>query len=180
MNKLEKQKLNIRKARKEDLRAIVEISINSWQTAYRGIIDNEFLDNLNAEEIYQKRLKNYTKDRIVIAELNNEILGYCTYRMGNHYENKFSDVDCEICALYVDQKYKRKGIGKKIVDYVINEFKENGCNQMIIWCLKDNYPSRAFFEKIGGIYCGEKATEIGNKEYEEAGYKYNLDNIPVK
>ena len=41
---------------------------------------------------------------------------------------------------------------------------------MIIWCLKDNYPSRAFYEKMGGIYCGENIIERGNKQYKEAGY----------
>lgn len=47
---------------------------------------------------------------------------------------------------------------------------------MIIWCLKENYPSRKFYEKIGGIYCGETTRIIGNKEYSEVGYVYDLES----
>lgn len=171
-------KINIRKVRKEDLKAVAEIAVNGWITAYRGIIEDVFLDNLSIEENYQKRLNDYTENGFIVAELNNEIVGFCRYRTGNYYKDKYPNVDCEITALYAKPEYKRNGIGKKIVNYVINQFKENGYTQMIIWCLKDNYPSRAFYEKMGGIYCGENIIEIGNKEYKEAGYIYNLKKLP--
>ena len=56
----------------------------------------------------------------------------------------------------------------------MNEFKGNGYFKMILWCLKDNYPSRAFYEKMGGKYCGENLIIKGNKEYKEVGYIYFL------
>ena len=171
-------KINVRKIKKEDLRDVAEINVNGWKTAYRGIIDDEFLDNLSIEENYQKRLKDYTENGFVVAELHNEIVGFCRYRTGNYYKDKYVNVDCEICALYVKPEHKGNGIGKKLVNYVINEFKENGYFQMILWCLKDNYPARAFYEKIGGIYCGENIIEKGNKEYKEVGYIYNLKKLP--
>ena len=71
----------------------------------------------------------------------------------------------------------RMGIGKKIFEYVVNQFKEKDRKVMIIWCLKDNYPSRMFYEKMGGIPTESKIIEIGGKEYEEVGFKYNLKNI---
>lgn len=169
-----KYKINIRKVKKEDLRVVAEIAVNGWKTAYRGIIEDEFLDNLSIEENYQKRLKDYTENGFVVAELNSEIVGFCRYRTGNYYASEYANVDCEILALYVKPEYKGNGIGKKIVNYVINEFKENGYSQMILWCLKDNYPSRAFYEKMGGIYCGDNIIEKGNKKYKEVGYIYNL------
>ena len=33
--------------------------------------------------------------------------------------------------------------------YAINEFKNSKKEKMILWCLKENYPSRAFYEKMG-------------------------------
>ena len=161
-------KIKIRKVQKEDLRAVAEIGVNGWKTAYRGIIDDEFLDNLSIEENYQKTLKNYTENGFVVAELNNKVVGFCRYRTGNCYKNEYANIDCEISVLYVKTEYKRNGIGKKLVNYVIDQFKQNGFTKMIIWCLKDNYPSRAFYEKMGGIYCGEKIIERGNKQYKES------------
>ena len=168
----------IRKVEKEDLRAVSEIAIKGWQTAYRGVIDDEFLNNMSIEENYQKRLKDYKENRFVVATLKKEIVGFCRYRTGNYYKNEYDSVDCEICALYVKPDCKRNGIGTKLVNYVINEFKENGNVQMILWCLKDNYPSRNFYEKLGGIYCGENVIERGNKEYKEVGYIYDLKKLP--
>ena len=51
--------LVIRKAKVEDLRGVAQIVVNGWQTAYKGIVDDEYLDNLSIDEKYQKMLKNY-------------------------------------------------------------------------------------------------------------------------
>lgn len=51
--------LVIRKAKVEDLRGVAKIVVNGWQTAYKGIVDDEYLDNLSIDEKYQKMLKNY-------------------------------------------------------------------------------------------------------------------------
>ena len=46
---------------------------------------------------------------------------------------------------------------------------------MIIWCFKNNYPSRAFYEKMGGKLCGETFCVRGGKEYKEVGFIYDLN-----
>ena len=40
----------VRNVKKEDLKAVSEIAVNGWQKAYRGIIDDEFLDSLSIIE----------------------------------------------------------------------------------------------------------------------------------
>ncbi len=77
-----------------------------------------------------------------------KLFGFCRYRFENAYEDKFPDVDCELCALYVKSAYKGNGVGKKIINYVMNDFKEKGYKKMILWCFKDNYPARMFYEKM--------------------------------
>ena len=47
----------IRNVELNDLRSVAEIAIRGWQTAYRGIVDDDYLNNLSIEENYQKRLK---------------------------------------------------------------------------------------------------------------------------
>ena len=37
------ENLIIRNVKKEDIPKIVDIQINGWKTAYRGIIDDEYL-----------------------------------------------------------------------------------------------------------------------------------------
>lgn len=164
----------VRNVKKEDLRAVAEIAINGWKTAYSGIIDNEYLENLSIEENYQKRLNDYTENGFVVAELNNEIVGFCRYTLENLFSKEYTEIDGEISAIYVKPELKRNGIGRKLFEYVFNEFKKNGNKKIILWCLKENYPSRAFYEKMGGILCGESTITRGGKEYKEVGFKFNV------
>ena len=43
----------IRRAEKEDVRQIAEILVEDWQTAYRGIIDDAFLDSMSVDQRYE-------------------------------------------------------------------------------------------------------------------------------
>lgn len=166
----------IRNVKYEDLKAVSEIAIRGWQTAYRGIVDDYYLDNLSIEENYQKRIKDYKENGFIVAEQNGEIVGFCRYRIGNEYKDKYPEVDCELCALYVKPEEKRNGIGKALIKYVKNEFRRNNLNTMIIWCLKGNYPSRAFYEKMGGNLGAESSYCVrGGKKYEEVGFIYDLN-----
>lgn len=46
---------------------------------------------------------------------------------------------------------KRKGIGRKLITYVKKEFRNANKNRMILWCLKDNSPSREFYKLMDGV-----------------------------
>ena len=70
--------------------------------------------------------------------------------------------DCEVIALYVRYSERNNGIGKLLMRYAMNHFRETGKKKMIVWCLKENHESRKFYEKIGGRefrtgshHCGE-------------------------
>lgn len=164
----------VRNVKKEDLRAVSEIAVRGWQTAYRGIIDDEYLDSLSIEENYQKRLKDYKENGFIVAELDSEVVGFCRYTLENLFSKDIPDIDGEICAIYVKPELKRNGIGRELFKYVFNEFKKNGNKKIILWCLKENYPSRAFYEKMGGILCDESTIKKDGKEYKEVGFKYNV------
>ena len=161
-----------RNVKKEVLMQVAEIVVNGWKTAYKGIIDDEYLDSLNVEKKYEKRLKDYEENGFIVAEMNNEIVGFCRYTLDNLFSKQIKEIDGEICAIYVKPELKRKGIGRKLFEYVMNEFKNNGNKNVILWCLKENYPSRVFYEKMGGKICGENIIQIGGKEYKEVGFKY--------
>ena len=170
----------IRKIKYEDLEKVVDIKIDGWQTAYRGIIDDEFLDSMNHESDLEKRKKDWKESGFIVAEYENGILGFCRYDDKNDDLENFPNIDCEIRALYVKSNKKRLGIGKRLFEYAVNEFKEKNKKQMIIWCLKENFPSRAFYEKMGGKLAGFKSSEFGGKEYDLVGYRYDLEKIFVE
>lgn len=166
--------LLIRTIKYEDIEQIVDINIKAWKKEYKGIIDDEILNNLNKQEKIEKWKKNYNKGNVIVAEESGTILGFCRYDDSAVYEN--TDIDSEIIAIYVDCDKLGNGIGKKLVEYVKDALKNKNKAKMVIWCLEKNQKARKFYEKIGGkLIADEKYFEKEGKKYKEVGYVYNIN-----
>jgi len=158
----------------EDAKSISDIRINGWKSAYRGIMKDEYLNNIDYEvgrNRFYERLSNinYNEKIIVYEDENKTILGFAVFI--NLLDQKY---DCELQGLYIEPNNKGKGIGSQLMNYVINYFKNNNKKSMIIYCLKENYASRKFYEKHNGILSEEEDKEIGGNIHRVVGYKYNL------
>ena len=165
--------INIRNVKYEDLPAVVDIQVDSWKDTYKGIIDGGYLKNLNKHERLEKRKKDYQQNGFIVAEKNGEILGFCRF-VENINNEDYNKCDCELGALYIRIDSKGKCIGKQLINYVKKYFKEKNKTKMILWCLEENYNSRAFYEKMGGKLIGKRQIEIGNRTYDEVAYGYDL------
>lgn len=157
----------VRRAEKEDVRQISEILVEDWKTAYRGIIDDDFLDSMSVEQRYEIEVKRYQK--YLVATDGKEILGYAWLEPAED-----ETADCEIIALYVRYAKRNHGIGKLLMQHAFSYFREIGKKRMIIWCLKENEASRRFYEKTGGKEFQTGSHNWGGKEYEMISYLYDL------
>ena len=52
----------------------------------------------------------------------------------------------------------------------MRELNRRGFSSMLLWVLKDNLPSRKFYEAVGGKYLREKPMVIGNQTLIEVAY----------
>lgn len=166
----------IRNVRKEDLPSVVDIKITGWQSAYKGIVDDTYLNNLSNERETRiaKMEKNYMTNGFIVAESNGEVVGFCRYIFDNSFSPEIENIDCELCAIYVRKDLKYSGIGTKMFNYVVNEFKKNNKTKMVLWCLKDNEPSKKFYTKMGGKIIKEKNVDIGDEQYIECCFEYDI------
>ncbi|MBR6029670.1 MAG: GNAT family N-acetyltransferase [Clostridia bacterium] len=158
----------IRQAREEDVRQIAEIVVEDWKIAYSGIMDSDFLDSLSVEQEYQKDLRRY-REYVVAAE-GDEVLGFAWNRTMED-----ETADCEIIALYVRYARRGGGIGRALMAHSMAAFREAGKKIMIIWCLRDNHESRAFYERMGGKADQDGTHRWGDREYAMISYLYQLD-----
>ena len=158
----------IRQAREEDVMQIAGIMVEDWQTAYRGIMDDGFLDSLNAEQRYQIEIRRYPKYTVAVE--GKEVLGYAW--------NESTDgeaADCEIIALYVRYSRRHHGIGRALMQNAMDCFRKAGKKSMIIWCLRENHESRKFYEKMGGKVYKDGTHRWGDRDYDMISYLYPLD-----
>ena len=119
--------------------------------------------------------ENYTDNGFVVAELNKEVSGLCRYKFDNSRYPEIRKGDCELCAIYIRPYLKGKWIGTKPFEYVKRDFKIVNKNNMILWCLKNNKKYRKFYIKMGGQIVIEQKVKIGNKEYLEVWFLYDLN-----
>ena len=166
-----KSDIVIRNAQKEDVREIAEICVEDWKKAYRGIIDDDFLDSKSVDRQFDIEIKRYQEN--IVATDGNGILGYAWLKA---IEDEAAD--CEVIALYVKYASRNNGIGKRLLQYAIHSFREIGKSRMIIWCLKENREARKFYEKAGGKEFRISTHNWGGKDYELISYLFDLKEDP--
>ena len=115
----------IRQAREEDVMQIAEILVEDWQTAYRGIMDDGFLDSLDVKQRYRIEIRRYQK--FTVAAEGDEVLGYAWNEMAGD-----EPADCEIIALYVRYSKRNRGIGKALMRHSMDSFRKAGKKTMIV------------------------------------------------
>lgn len=165
--------IKIRKATLNDIKAISTIKVKGWQSAYKNIISDEYLDNMSIKKVIEKNTKDFDKYLFIVAEINSKVVGFCCYDFGN-IEELDNNADCELRGIYIKPNMKRNGIGRKLINYIKKEFFKVNKEKMILWCLKENYQSREFYKSMGGVEGKCKKSEFDGKEYEIISYLFDL------
>ena len=168
--------ITIDQIRLEDIPAIARIKVDGWKSAYRGIIDDDFLDSLT----YNVQIKRFTDGEdsvqgiVAIDEESKQIVGFSTFGKRQDLSEGLPQYDCELHAMYVSPDRKGKGIGKRLLSEVLKQQRENDHKKMLLWCFKKNLPTIEFYKKTGGVLLGEKEIEIEKMRLIEAGFGYEL------
>lgn len=162
----------IRKSKIEDCADIAHIVTTSWNETYKGIVNDEFLNNMiNTESARTERAISSFDDKSnhqFVLEVNNKIVGFVKV-CENEEEN------CgEIQALYIINGYKGNGYGRKLVEVGIKEIKKMGYKKFIIGCLEGNSTNN-FYKHIGGKYLKQRIFNLPNQELNENVYRYDIN-----
>lgn len=168
--------ITIRKAILSDAKGIAKVHVDSWKTTYANIISNEYLSNLS----YERREKMWTNGipngGVYVAESHEgRIIGFSTG--GKERSGNYNGYDGELFAIYVLKEYQGKGIGKALIQPVIDDMKGMGLHSMLVLVLKDN-TSRLFYESLGGRIIDTVEVEIDGKKFSELVYGWeDIRNI---
>lgn len=160
----------IRYYEREDIEQIAKIIDEDWKIAFKGIIDEDYLKNLNYKDREKRIRDKYQKEKAIVYDDNGTIKGFCRFGENRDDEKELA----EIYALYVKNDERRTGIGEKLITKAKEILKERGYEEVLLWCLEENKNARNFYEKVGGKLYKERLFKIGNIYYNEVSYKYNL------
>jgi ribosomal protein S18 acetylase RimI-like enzyme len=175
------ERIIIRPAARGDEQALASVHVRSWQTAYRGILPEDFLAGLSIParvDRWRERISNPGDGEFsFVAEVTGEdgrreIVGFSG---GGPEREGFvgSDgvrYDGEVYAIYLLAEWRGLGIGHRLMAPAALSLVDSDSGAVVIWVLKDNATARRFYEALGGVLVGEKPITIGQTELSEVAY----------
>lgn len=170
--------LNIRRADVNDAPAIARVTVDTWKTAYRGIIADEYLGKLKYEDRESGwRLFPFQDSWVYVAENDEKhIIGFAA---GGPHREAGSVYQGEVYAMYIEESYQRQEIGTLLLRSVVRKMLAAGLSSLIVWVLSDN-PYRRFYERHGGLPLESKILAMDGLENEITAYGWLNARIIIK
>ncbi len=164
----------IRRAGESDLRGIAQVHVDTWKATYRGIVPDEFLDNLSYADS-EARLRRYLEkiasgngDYMYVAGSDEgQVVGIAS---GGKSRTNQAPLSAEVKAVYVLPSHQRQGLGKRLIHELVTNLARDGFSSVVICVLKENTSARRFYEAVGGQIAGENPINIGGKDLVEVMY----------
>jgi len=116
--------LIIRKAKKEDLKKLVEV----YSSAYRRIQKYAYKSK-NKIISYLEWLYREEPEGFLVAEEKDRIIGFASF--------------------HTKENYQGRGVGKILFKRVLEYARRRGCKSISLWVGEENWPARSWYERMG-------------------------------
>lgn len=173
----------IRPARVADARAIAEIGVLGWQSAYRDILPHQFLAGLSvaAREVAWRAMLEADPEGAApawVAERDGRTIGYLS--SGPPRDDDVPLPAAEVYAIYVLPKAWRSGTGRLLLTAAVDHWRSFDTTTLVLWVLERNARARAFYEAMGWRPDGCRQTlELGGTSTIEMRYCLRLAKPPL-
>ena len=161
----------IRGARPEDAGGLARVHVSSWQVAYRGLIDQTFLDSLDFElrEAWWARALAREANQVHVGEVDGVIEGFCLAGASS------DDTWAEVYALYVTPEHWGTGMGRALLAAGEKALADAGFERALLWVLDGNLRGRRFYERQGwSLGAPFRIESIGGADVTEVRYEKAL------
>ena len=150
--------LIINKAGTYDIPVVVSLADRIWPATYRDILSTEQIAYMMQLFYLPASLRSQMEDKghqFIIASYENEAIAFASYSPTTD-----SGI-CKVHKLYVDLKMQGRGVGRRIINYIISELnaKESYAIELNV---NRNNKARFFYEKLGFRIVLEEDIDIGN------------------
>lgn len=171
--------ITIRDAVIDDALAIGRVQVIGWQTTYRGIVPDSYLDLLTAEgraDLWRRGMLQGKPDQHwLVAE--SPTAGVIGFIASGPQRDDIGGFAGEYYALYILPEYQGCGLGTRLLHASSRKLRQHGLTSALAWVLAAN-PRRRFYEARGGRRIAEKTVEIAGRLLPEVAYGFHLASQP--
>jgi ribosomal protein S18 acetylase RimI-like enzyme len=171
--------ISFRQATSSDAAAIGALHVASWRETYAGILPDDVLNGLSADErsdMWRDVLNDpamFGGAAVFVAEGDAEIVGFGACGGQRDEGLKEQGFAGEIGAIYVLRSHQRAGVGKALISLMAGKLIDQGRSAASLWVLRDNLGARSFYERLGGALVGERVEEQSGVMLAEVAYGWN-------
>ena len=169
----------IRQSELRDAPAIAAMHVRTWQSAYAGVVDDEYLANLSLEARTARWRTTLAdpelRSRVYVA-VNDEdvIIGHVSFGPGRDADHS-RDGAWEIYSIYVDPAYQGNQYGSQLLRAALRVIPQT-VSRVTLWVLTDNIAARKFYVAQGFEADGQhQDAPVGEQVLDEMRYSLHRD-----
>ena len=161
-----------------DCEQVARIRVRGWQTAYRGLVPQSYLDAMDTAEEAGRRRALFARApegtvSLVAEDGDGRVVGWAVH--GPYREGELFTADAELYALYVAPGRSGAGVGRALLGETVHRCGEAGHPRMLLWVLRGNTRARRFYELSGfGPDGTEESFEVEGVAVPEVRYARHL------
>jgi ribosomal protein S18 acetylase RimI-like enzyme len=169
----------VRDAVEGDVEGIARVHVQGWRESSKDFLRPEALAGLSVEERMRMWQGAFAQPdprvRLLVAETDEgEIVGFARGGPIRREDTNALGTEAEIFAIYLLDKVKRQGIGRRLMRGVLDHLGEQGFRSVGLWVLKDNLAARRFYEALGGQSGAEQSFDLRGQMVTEIAYRFEL------
>jgi GNAT superfamily N-acetyltransferase len=153
--------LLIREAVEADANAMGHLHVRAWQSAYRGVMPDEYLDSLRPDDriaMWQGRISRADLPPLLVAVVADDVVGFAVF--GDEQPASASASCGELYAMNLDPTHWGKGIGRALLRRATDALIAGGYREAVLWVVPENERARALYESEGWVADGGVSTEV--------------------
>lgn len=150
--------LQIRRAREEDLAQIAALYVENWQTTYRGLLEQSFLDSMDVGQMQEKWRQYLSADGcgIFVACDDGIFLGFGAFKADSKMKDCVYLASLQVCAVA-----RGRGIGTQLIKMIARCALQDGYRRMSICIVKGNDNARNLYVKLGAEHYEDFIDDFG-------------------
>lgn len=143
----------IRPATMHDAAAIADVHVRSWQSAYRGMLPQDYLDRLDPADrlpLWRGWLADPDRSRwdVLVADTGDGVCGFSSFGPTRDEDQDPGHV-ADVRAIYLAPASMGKGVGRALMTASVERLARIGYEQVTLWVLDVNERARRFYEIAG-------------------------------
>jgi GNAT superfamily N-acetyltransferase len=148
------------------------VHVDTWRTAYGGIVPDAYLDGLSyekSEELWREVLA-AGDGGVFVAEDEGGVFGFASGGPRERFSRGLPEYEGELQTVYVLPSHGGRGAGGRLVRAVVGHLAQRGVGSMLLWAFAQNRSARGFYESLGGVVVAEDELEGGGARLAEVAY----------